>query len=180
MNYDEFAFFNRQLSAMLREGIPLEGALRQLSTGMRSGQLRTEIEQLEQDLARGTPLADALAKRNLPEMYQRMVRIGAAGNDLPGVLTLVADHYERANALWTRLKGLLVYPVLVVLVSLGLTALLSFTLTRFLTHLFDQFRMTAPSVLFAVWMPPILLALVVAAGFLVAASRRWRPGVLRP
>lgn len=178
MNSDEFAFFNRQLAAMLREGIPLEGALRQLSSGMRSGPLRTEVEQLQQDLARGVPLAEALAKRDLPEMYRRMVRIGAAGNDLPGILTLIADHYERANALWTRLKGLLVYPVIVVVVSLGLTALLSFTLNRFLGHLFDQFRMAAPPALVSVWMPPLLLGLVVGAGILVATSRRWR-GSLR-
>ena len=55
MNYDEFAFFNQQLAAMLREGIPLEGALKQLCAGMRSGPLRAEIQALEADLARGTP-----------------------------------------------------------------------------------------------------------------------------
>ena len=63
MNYDEFAFFNQQLAAMLREGIPLEGALKQLCAGMRSGPLRGEIQQLEADLARGTPLKEALARR---------------------------------------------------------------------------------------------------------------------
>ena len=97
MKNDEFAFFNRQLAAMLREGIPLEGALKQLSAGMRSGPLREQVETLEKDLATGTPLPAALAKRDLPEMYRRMVQAGAAGNDLPGVLTLLADHYERAN-----------------------------------------------------------------------------------
>jgi type II secretory pathway component PulF len=30
MNHDELAFLNRQLSAMLRDGIPIEGSLRQL------------------------------------------------------------------------------------------------------------------------------------------------------
>ena len=30
MNYDEFGFFNRQLAAMLKDGIPLEGAIKQL------------------------------------------------------------------------------------------------------------------------------------------------------
>src|SRR5438045_9572353 len=50
MNYDEFAFFNQQLAAMLREGIPLEGALKQLCQGMRAGPLRVEIDLLEADL----------------------------------------------------------------------------------------------------------------------------------
>ena len=56
MKNDEFAFFNQQLAAMLRDGVPLEGALRRLCNEMRHGELRTELEQLEADLARGTPL----------------------------------------------------------------------------------------------------------------------------
>ena len=66
MNYDEFAFFNQQLAAMLRDGLPLEGSLKQLVEGMRAGALRQEIELLGKDLAQGTPLAQAMTKRNLP------------------------------------------------------------------------------------------------------------------
>src|SRR6185295_9458306 len=121
MNYDELAFFNQQLAAMLRDGIPLEGALKQLSAGMATGALRSEMSRLEEDLARGTPLPEALSRRELPEFYLRMIEIGARGNDLPGVLTLLADHYQRAAALWNRLKGLMVYPIIVITVALGLT-----------------------------------------------------------
>jgi hypothetical protein len=34
-------------------------------------------------------------------------------NDLPGVLTLLADRYQRRHSLVTRLKGLMVYPMIV-------------------------------------------------------------------
>ncbi len=101
MRNDEFGFFNQQLAAMLREGIPLEGALKQLCLGLRVGPLRSELEQLEEDLRRGTPLKEALARRNLPAFYVRMVEIGTRSNDLPGMLTLLADYFHRANALWT-------------------------------------------------------------------------------
>src|SRR5437868_7242030 len=138
MNYDEFAFFNQQLAAMLREGIPLEGALKQLCAGMRTGLLRAEVEALEADLARGTPLKEAIARRRLPEFYARMVEIGVRSNDLPGVLMLLADHYHRADALWTRLKGLMVYPALVIIVALGLTLLVSLMLSRVQTNFFGE------------------------------------------
>src|ERR1043166_9018943 len=138
MNNDEFAFFNQQLAAMLRDGIPLEGALSQLCAGMRVGPLRAELQQLENDLARGTPLKEALTKRALPQFYSRMVEIGVRSNDLPGVLTLLADHYHRANALWTRLKGLMVYPALVIIVALGLTLLVSLMLSRVETNFFGE------------------------------------------
>jgi len=174
MNYDEFAFFNQQLAAMLREGIPLEGALKQLCAGMRSGPLRAEIQQLEADLARGTPLKEALARRNLPDLYRQMVQIGARSNDLPGVLTLLADHYHRANALWTRLKGLMVYPLLVILVSLGLTLLVSLNFGHFTSQFFEQ--LAPPRVLSTpmIWMPPIVLAVAALLGLAAVSIPSWR------
>lgn len=176
MNHDEFAFFNQQLAAMLRAGIPLEGAIKELCAGMRAGPLRAEMEQLEADLARGTPLKAALARRALPEFYVRMVEIGARGNDLPGVLTLVADHYHRANALWNRLKGLMVYPLLVIVVSLGLTFLLSMIFSRFMSGLSGQFSGSSVPALAvaAAWMPPILLAVLALLGVGAVSIPSWR------
>ena len=117
MNYDEFSFFNQQLAGMLNSGIPLEGALRQLCANMKRGKLRDEFQKLETDLAQGIPLEKALAGRDLPEFYVRMVLVGSKGNDLPAMLTLLADHYQRANSISTRLKGLLVYPMIVLVAA---------------------------------------------------------------
>lgn len=174
MNYDEFAFFNHQLAAMLRSGIPLEGGLKQLSADMRRGRLRAEIKQLEDDLGRGTPLKEALAKRPFPDFYRRMVEIGVRSDDLPGMLTLVADHYQRAHALWTRLKGLMVYPVIVLALSLALTLVLSLLCHHFLESFSDQFGQLPGVFAVSVWIPPAAVAVI---GAIVAAglSRpRWR------
>jgi len=186
MNYDEFAFFNQQLAAMLRDGIPLEGALKQLSAGMRAGPLRNEIAELEKDLAGGAPLKEAMAKSKLPDFYRRMLEVGTRGNDLPGVLTLLADHYHRANSVWTRLKGLLIYPVIVIIVSFGLSFVLSATLGKFTGEIYGL----GPNVglpqsgagsgpggsllLGAVWMPPTFLALLAALGAAAILIPSWR------
>ena len=119
MKYDELAFVNEQLATMLREGIPLEGSLRQLCASMQKGRLREELQQLETDLAGGMPLGQAAARRKLPEFYGLMLQIGARGHDLPGLLTLLADYYQNANLVWTRLKGLMVYPAIVLTLSAG-------------------------------------------------------------
>src|SRR5262249_4290019 len=134
--------------------------------------------ELQKELSRGIPLSEAIQKRNLPDMYRRMVRIGVSNNDLPGVLTLIADHYDRANSLWTRLKGLMVYPVLVVIVSLGLTTLVSVVFNRFLSHFLDQFALRPPFAIALVWMPPILLCFVVICGAAAMFFPKWR-GQLR-
>ena len=132
MKNDEFAFLNQQLAAMLRDGIPLEGALRRLCADLRQGTLRTELQLLEADLARGTPLTEAIRPRQLPDLYKRMLEVGAQSHDLPGVLTLLADHYQRTHAIWTRLKGLMVYPLLVLTAAFLLAAFLSVIVHQFL------------------------------------------------
>ena len=182
MNHDEFAFFNQQLAAMLRAGIPLEGALKQLCAGMKSGALRAEMRSLEADLATGTPLKDALARRQLPEFYARMVEIGARSNDLPGVLTLLADHYQRRHHLWTRLKGLMVYPMIVLIAAFLLSCFLGYVLGALVWPGLEGItaRAAPPAVKVALWLSPVLMGGAVGAAILVLAAPfarralRWR------
>jgi type IV pilus assembly protein PilC len=126
MKYDEFAFFNQQLAAMLRDGIPLEGALQRLCREMRRGPVRDELQALEADLARGTPIAGALQPRRLPELYKRMVLVGVKGGDLPGALTMLADYFQNQNNVWTRLKSMMTYPLIVMFVACIVSTALAF------------------------------------------------------
>jgi general secretion pathway protein F len=183
MNYDELAFFNQQLAAMLRDGIPLEGALKQLCAGMKTGPLRDELNQLESDLARGTPLDDALAKRSLPEFYVRMVAVGTRSNDLPGVLTLLADYYQRAGSAWNRLKGLMIYPFLVLLVSVVVTIAVSVLARNFIEVSGAEWLNTPIAFRTLIWIPPITAGLLLLLGVIVLSvpalrgRARWRlPG----
>jgi type IV pilus assembly protein PilC len=180
MNYDEFAFFNQQLAAMLRDGIPLEGALKQLCAGMSSKPLRNEMTQLESDLSRGTPLNEAIARRALPEFYLRMVTVGLRSNDLPGMLTLLADYYQRTNSIWNRLKGLMVYPFLVLLVGLGLTILVSSLAKKFMITTVSDIMPTPSFIFSTLWVPPVIIGILLVAGAAVVtipglrAWARWR------
>ncbi len=126
MKHDEFAFFNEQLAAMLRDGIPLEGALRRLCQEMRAGALRDNLQTLEVDLARGTPMGAALAPREFPELYKKMILVGVKSGDLPGSLTMLADYFQRQNQIWTRLKSMMTYPLIVMFVAFLISLLLAF------------------------------------------------------
>jgi type II secretory pathway component PulF len=182
MKYDEFAFFNQQLGTMLRDGIPLEGALRQLSANLQDGALRTELELLEADLKNGTPLPAALATRKLPEFYVQMVRVGVQGNDLPGMLLLLADYYRQADSVWTRLKGLMVYPLLLLAAAFGLSCFFTVLGLRVAGALSSDSDwggiVRSPGIIVDLWVPPILIGLMLL-GFLVillvpAVNRRLR------
>ena len=179
MNWDEFAFLNQQLAGMLKTGIPLEGALRQLCETMRRGRLRTELELLQADLAKGAPLREAVAARKLPELYARMIQVGQQGNDLPGMLTLLADYYHRLNAIAARLKGLMVYPAIVLVTTIALFAFLTWLYSTLIETFMPEFlegsRMPY-GLQGSIWLPVIWLCLLSAAfvvALLIPRCRDW-------
>lgn len=184
MNYDEFAFFNQQLAAMLRDGIPLEGALRRLCQEMRRGQLRDELQTLEADLAKGVPMADALKPRQLPELYKRMILVGVKSGDLPGALTMLADYFQRQNNVWTRLKSMMTYPLIVMFVAFLISTLLAFVWNCVIgpsfKEVFGGMGINLPgATLFAlgtlktIWIFPVVLGFL----FLFVASVVFVPGL---
>src|SRR5437667_2839600 len=192
MNAEELAFANKQLAGMLKSGIPLEGALRQLCVNMRGGRLRIELEALESELAKGIPLREALSTRKLPEFYIKMLQLGAQ-TDLTGVLLLVADYYQRASLVGRRLKGLMIYPLIVLTVSLGLAGFVAFVCTRLMAEttgpLSDSWWPGAntghelTTMLVGMWTPVgalLFLTLLVTGMLLVPSVRRtlrwWLPG----
>jgi len=182
MKTDEFAFFNQQLAAMLRDGIPLEGALQRLCADMSDGTMRTELQALADDLGKGSPLREAIRKRQLPELYRCLVEVGAQSNDLPGVLTLIADHYQRRYTIWTRLKGLLVYPMIVLTAAFVLSTLLAYLLDHLVWPSLSLISFAMPRSTFhaALWLSPAILALLLLVAFVtwtvpsVRQALRWR------
>ncbi len=195
MNHEEFAFLNHQLAAMLKEGIPLEGALRSLSKDLARGRHRAAFRKVESDLQRGLPLPEAIAAADLPDFYREMVRLGAASGDLPGALTLIADYYRRVGSIWTRLRALLTYPLLVLLVSLLLSVWFAFLYHDLNASLGQTFTASPGLALLGshqgretesaawwlnLWVPPVLMAaLTLSLAALIAlpgvrARLRWR------
>jgi len=181
MSHDEFAFFNEQLAAMLREGVPLEGALRQLCADMRASPLKVELHALEAKLAKGTPLREAIQSSRLPELYQRLLEVGVQSNDLPGVLTLAADYYQRRHTTWTRLKGLMVYPAIVLTGAFALACFLGYILHSILwPAVAGVINQPQTPVTLALWLSPVILGIVVVFALIAILTPglrhalRWR------
>lgn len=187
MKSDEFAFFNQQLAAMLRDGIPLEGALKRLCGEMRDGALKTELQFLEKSLSEGTPLREAVRARHLPELYQHLLEVGAQSKDLPGVLTLVADHYQRKHNLWTRLKGLMVYPTMVLIAAFLLSCFLLYVLNALVWPNLAAIteNVVPPGIKAMMFISPLLLGVLVTillvslATPMLRRALRWRMPAFR-
>jgi type II secretory pathway component PulF len=114
----------------------------------------------------------------LPELYVHLLEVGVRGNDLPGVLTLLADYYQRLNALWTRLTGLMVYPLLVLGLALTLSMglfLVYRSLLRTLVSSDQPFGFSLPSFTGPLlFIPPVLIALVFVSVLLALTWPRLR------
>jgi type II secretory pathway component PulF len=183
MKLDEFAFVNQQLAGMVQAGIPLEGALRRTCETMHDGTLRTELSELEKDLASGTPLGQALARRQFPVFYTRMLEIGARSNDLPALLTLLADYYQKLHITWVRLKGLIFYPALVLAFSFAVSFLVAVIFTHFsreTMRAYGEFGGPMPNpasgIYFqaALWSPVALIGAIALVVLLILTVRKWR------
>ena len=176
MKNDEFAFFNQQLAAMLRDGIPLEGALKRLCQEMHNGKLRDQLESLEANLARGTPMADALKSSRLPELYKRMLLVGVKSGDLPAMLTMLADYYQRQSNIWMRLKGLMVYPLILLFVALVLSCFISYLLSNFIWNNFEDISEYAGGTVYSsaiqsgLWISPVCIGVAFAAVLIALAA----------
>ncbi|CAG1011550.1 Type II secretion system protein F [Burkholderiales bacterium] len=131
---DEILAFTRELATLLKAGLPLDRALQVLINLAPPGALRDLQQQVRDDLRGGSSLSQALeAQRgHFSRFYVNIVRAGEAGGALPLVLGRLAEFLERARELGETVKSALIYPVILVVVSVAaLMALLIFVVPQF-------------------------------------------------
>ena len=129
MNTEELAFINRQLAGMLKSGIPLEAGLKKMTESMSSGRLKDQLGQLGERLEKGQAVEQAVEGLDLPDTYKRLLVLGQESQSMPKVLICVADYYERIGTLVTRLRGLAIYPMLILVCGLLVAGLMAFLLS---------------------------------------------------
>ena len=172
MRLADFAFVNQQLAEMLRNGQPLEGALRQLCGDMAKGRLRNELATLEQDLAAGQPLTKAIEKRDLPVFYKHMLRVGSQANDLPSVLVMMANYYNRIGVVWDKLKMASFYPIIVLvlgsIVSIGMASVMTEIQERFIVPDLAHDNLLLPFFVYLTWTPAIVLLVLLVVTVMCA------------
>lgn len=128
------AIFYSQLSDLLRSGVPLLRALELLGRRTSSPPLQQVIREVREQVAEGTPLAEAMARhpRAFSELAISMVRAGEEGSFLDQVLKRVAIFSRRQEELKSQVIGALAYPVfLLTMGTIIVTGLLVVFVPRF-------------------------------------------------
>jgi type IV pilus assembly protein PilC len=118
--------FARQLSTLQDAGLPILRSLRILEEQQKSGTFKRIIGYVADDIEGGSTLSEALGKysRAFDRLLVSMVAAGETGGVLDLILSRVADFMEKAQKLKARVKGAMIYPLVVLtaafLILLGL------------------------------------------------------------
>jgi len=126
--------FTRQFATMISAGLPMVQCLEILATQMESAELRKVVTKVKESVQAGATLSEALGKHKkvYDDLYVNMVEAGEVGGALDTILIRLAQYREKADKLARKVKGALVYPIVVMVVAIGVTyAMLTFIVPVF-------------------------------------------------
>ena len=172
--------FTRQLATMVNAGLPLTESLLILRTQAK-GTLQKIIAKILADVEEGEPLSSAMIKHQsvFSKSYVALIKAGELGGVLDEVLARLADNLEKEQEFKGRVKGSLIYPVIIIVGIIAVAFIMMVFVVPRLTTLYDQFDADLPLptlILIAVssFMTRFWPFIIVAFGFLVYGFKLYR------
>ena len=122
----EVVIFTRQFATMINSGLPLVQSLTILAEQTENKNFKKIIGQVLLDIQAGQTLADSMKKhpKIFTELYVNMVAAGEAGGILDTILNRLAVFLEKNDALVRKIKGAMVYPLVMLIVVVACTTIL--------------------------------------------------------
>ena len=122
----ELTMFCRQFSIMINTHIPILDCLDLLRNQSYSAYLRKVLDVIYGDVKGGVVLSDALNKHKkvFPDFFRSMVYVGEMSGKLDVVFSSLANYYEKDLALKRKIKSALSYPIMLLVMMVGILALM--------------------------------------------------------
>lgn len=122
----EIALFTRQLSTMMKAGIPLLQAFDIVGQGSTNASLARLVSTIRTDVETGTSLSAAFKRHPLyfDNLYCNLVAAGEAAGILDTLLDRLATYMEKMEGVKSKIKSALTYPIDVMTVALGVVAVI--------------------------------------------------------
>jgi type IV pilus assembly protein PilC len=142
----DVAVFTRQFSVMIDAGLPLVQCLEILAGQQPNRIFQAVLNDVRADVEAGSTLADAMRKhpKAFDSLYCNMVAAGEAGGILDTILLRLATFLEKSDALIRKVKGAMVYPVVIISVAvIAIAVLLIFVIPTF-ESMFASVNMELP------------------------------------
>lgn len=122
----ERMFFARNLSVMIKAGLPLTRALEASAEESSNPKFSKIMLAILSDITKGKSFADSLRPhpKVFNELYVNMVEVGETSGRLTLVLRLLSNQMKKDHDLRARVKGAMMYPAIIIVAIFGIGTLM--------------------------------------------------------
>jgi len=144
---DQLVLFTRQASTMISAGVPLLESLEVLQEQADTPQFRCLLDSVIESVRAGSDLSSALEKHDklFPAIFVSMVRAGEVSGQLDDILVRLAEYLEASEKLKRDIKAAMTYPVISLVMVLGITLFLMVGIVPKFKEIFDTLAIDLPA-----------------------------------
>ena len=148
----DMAIFTRQLATMMKAGVPLLQAFDIVGRGNPNPSVTRLLNDIRSDVETGTSLSAAFRKYPLyfDNLYCNLVEAGEAAGILDQLLDRLAVYMEKTEAIKSKIKSALMYPISVLVVAFVVTAVIMIFVVPAFKEVFSNFGADLPAPTLAV------------------------------
>ncbi len=142
----ERIMFARNLGKMIEAGLPMARALSVLERQTKNTTFKKVISGLSEDIRKGGAFSEAMIKypKVFSSLFVSMVKAGEESGSLTESLKVVATQLEKSHSLTKKIRGALIYPVIVLTIMIAIGVLMLIFLVPTLTSTFKELKLTLP------------------------------------
>jgi len=139
--------FTRQLSILQDAGLPILRSLKILENQSKPGKLKNSLMDVCEDIESGSTLSESMSKcpKVFDRLYVNMIKAGEAGGALEAILRRLAEFQEKSQSLKRKVKGAMVYPIVVVFVAVGILCFIMIKIVPAFQKIFKDFDTDLPA-----------------------------------
>src|SRR5689334_5257818 len=141
------SLFTKQLSILQDAGLPILRSLRILEGQCKPGKLKNALGDVGDEIEGGATLSEAMSKS--PSVFSRlfvnMIKAGEAGGALEVILRRLSEFLDRSESLKAKVKGAMIYPVVVILVAVGILTFIMLKIVPVFQKMFEEFGLKLPA-----------------------------------
>jgi type IV pilus assembly protein PilC len=143
----DIAVFSRQLATMMKAGVPMVQAFDIVGQGHSNPSMGKLIMQIKIDVEAGGTLASALSQhpKYFDELFISLVDAGEQSGALETLLDKVATYKEKTEALKSKIKKAMTYPIAVLVVAVVVSAILLIFVVPTFAEMFAGFGAELPA-----------------------------------
>lgn len=146
VSFTELVIITRQLATMVGSGLVLSDAIDILEEQQTNKTLKKALTDVSQDIKGGLTLAQALSKfpNIFPHLYINLVKSGESSGKLDSVLLQMADGLEKDREFQAKIKGAMIYPIVVLSMMVVVMIIMMIFVIPKLTSLYQQSTIELP------------------------------------